>query len=140
MWRSCWPSDPSEPSRMPTSMIRRVAAIAKMPSAKVSRRPGLTPRHSSPLWLRLLQLPLVQAPHLIVQDHEADLVEAVREVANGAEGDGCSQLDGIAVDPRGERRKGDRSATELLRDLERASVRRGQELRLARESALPDRA
>ena len=48
-------------------------------------------------------------------------------------------LRGVAVDPRRERRERDSAAAELDRDLERAAVGRGEELRLPRLSPAPDR-
>jgi hypothetical protein len=67
------------------------------------------------------------------EEHKAHLVDPwvlLQLFVRRAEGDLGGQLDGIAVDARRDRRKGDGSAAELVGDLDRPPMARGEELRL----------
>src|SRR3970282_875838 len=140
MSRSSRPKESSKFSGRPTSMMRSVAAIAKTPSAKVSRRPGVTLPRSPPASVVLRCRPLEELPHPVVEEDEANLVETILELPRRGDRNGCGELWRIAVDPGGECRESDRAAAELFGDLERAPVRRGEELRLSVAATVPDRA
>ena len=72
------PSESWRSSGSPTSMTRSVAAIANTPSANVSSRPGVMPPRSAAARVVLRRFLLEELPHPVVEEHEADLVKAVR--------------------------------------------------------------
>src|SRR5919202_663930 len=76
---------------------------------------------------------------LVAEQHEPDELDWVAErIAHGSHGDRRRELDRVAVDAGRDRREGDAPAAELRRDLERAAMARGQQVRLVLPAAVPD--
>src|SRR6266581_3027543 len=75
----------------------------------------------------------------VAEEHEAhELDGSNRRLSHSRDRDRSGELDRIAVDAGRDRGEGDRPAAELGCELERAPIARGEQLRLAVRSPVPD--
>jgi hypothetical protein len=89
----------------------------------------------------LAERPSERRKRLVPEEDEPDeLDRRPQRLAHGGDGDLRRELDRIAVHAGRDRREGDTGASELCRELERATVAARKQLGLTRIASVPDRA